>query len=72
MQVQVLPQEKSRTGIWSDLRTTNGGLVWDSVYGGEHLLRGISFTSAATGYAVGNTGTILKSTNERDKLVFTE
>lgn len=45
------------------LRTTNGGLVWDSVYGGEHLLRGISFTSAATGYAVGNTGTILKSTN---------
>jgi hypothetical protein len=44
------------------LKTTDGGLTWASkVSGTTNALRGVQFIDNATGFAVGFTGTILKT-----------
>jgi hypothetical protein len=46
------------------LRTTNGGTTWTSqISGATNPLRGVSFTDANTGTAVGDNGTIRHTTN---------
>jgi len=46
------------------LRTTDGGVSWESQSSGSsNLLLGVSFTDAATGTIVGGGGTILRTTD---------
>ena len=46
------------------LRTTNGGLKWDSIpFSGGQGLFDMHFPSPQTGYAVGYQGTVVKTTN---------
>jgi len=47
------------------LKTIDGGVTWENTLsnGPYSLLNSIFFTDANTGYAVGNNGTILKTTN---------
>ena len=46
------------------LKTTNGGLSWTAQTNAQYQqLSGVHFPSANIGYAVGNTGTILKTTD---------
>ena len=51
------------TGEGAVVRSTDGGASWSTVAWVAHVLEGIDFESAGTGYAVGLQGIMLKSTD---------